>query len=133
MAKTKYAPEVKAAVVAALLEGQAASKVAADYHLPEGTVKAWGSRLRNGASELRAVATERRDEIGALLVEYLRESLVTLKVHTTFARDSAWLGQQNAADFAVMHGVLMDKAVRLLDALGGPQPATDASPDSAAS
>ena len=118
--RSKYSPEVKAAVVAALLEGQAASKVASDYHLPEGTVKAWGSRMRNGASELRSVTTEKRDEIGALLIEYLHENLSTLKAQAIVFRDPVWLAKQDAAHAAVLHGVLTDKSVRLLEALGGP-------------
>jgi transposase-like protein len=128
MAKRVYPPETRAAVVAALLEGQAASKVAADYKLPEGTVKAWASRTRRGASELRSVAPEKRDEIGDLLIQYLRTNLATLKIQSeaTF-RDPAWLKKQNAADVAVLHGVLTDKTVRMLEALGNagiaPKPA----------
>jgi transposase-like protein len=120
MARSSYPPETKAAVVAALLEGQAASKVAADYKLPEGTVKAWGSRLRNNGSELQSVATEKKDEIGELLVRYLHANLTTLEAQNVVFRDPTWLTKQNAADVAVLHGVLTDKAVRLLEALGPP-------------
>lgn len=128
--KRKYDPAVKAAVVAALLEGQASSKVAAAYNLPEGTVKAWASRTRNGASELRSVAPEKRDEIGALLVAYLHTNLATLKAQAETFRDPVWLKQQNAADAAVLHGVLTDKSIRLLEALGGPAGAATESADS---
>ncbi len=131
MARAKYSPEVRAAAVAALLEGQAASKVAADYNLPEGTVKAWGSRTRNGSSELRSVATKRQDEIGDLLVEYLRESLTTLRAQSAFTRDIAWLTKQTAAEVATLHGVMTDKAIRLLEALGGPPPISNESGDAA--
>lgn len=129
MARAKYSPETRAAVVAALLEGQSATKVAADYNLPEGTVKAWGSRTRNGASELRAVATERKDEIGDLLVEYLRENLVTLKAQAIVFRDPVWLAKQSAENAAVLHGVMTDKSIRLLEALGGPPPLSSESAD----
>src|SRR6185503_10105962 len=109
MAKAKYSAETKAAVVAALLEGQAASKVAAEYKLPEGTVKAWASRTRHGASELRSVAPEKRDEIGQLLIDYLHENLKTLTAQVIVFRDPVWLAKQEAADVAVLHGVLTDK------------------------
>lgn len=134
MAKTVYSPETKAAVLAALLEGQATSKVAADFKLPEGTVKAWRSRMQEGASPMRHVATEKVDAIGNLLVEYLHENLTTLRTQQTVFRDLAWLKQQEAQQLAVLHGVLTDKAVRLLEALGGPQsPPADGSSTDAAS
>jgi len=38
MAKTTYSPETKAAVMAALLEGQSVCKVAKEYSIPKGTV-----------------------------------------------------------------------------------------------
>lgn len=117
--KTVYSAETKAAALAALLEGQGTSKVAADFKLPEGTVKAWRSRMQSGASPLRDVAPSKRDAIGSLLVEYLHTSLETLKIQSVFARDTKWLEKQSAADIAVLHGVMTDKAIRLLEALGG--------------
>ena len=115
--KKAPSPETKAAVLAALLEGQAASKVAKDYSLPEGTVRSWRSRMRNDATPLRTVATEKRDEIGPLLLEYLHENLTTLRAQAVFFRDTKWLEKQDAADLAVLHGVVTDKTVRLLEAL----------------
>lgn len=129
--KTRYSPETKAAVLAALLEGQGASKVAADFKLPEGTVKAWASRTRHGASELRSVAPERRDEIGQLLIDYLHVNLTTLYAQAVVFSDPDWLKKQSASEAAVLHGVMTDKSIRLLEALGGPnagavQPISDA-------
>jgi len=115
--KTVYSPETRAAVLAALLEGQGTSKVAADFKLPWGTVRAWHSKMRQGASPMRHVATEKKDAIGALLVEYLHTNLETLRQQSLIARDPVWLKQQSAADFAVLHGVLTDKTIRLLEAL----------------
>lgn len=117
--KLKVTSETKAAVLAALLEGQAASKVAADYKLPEGTVRSWRSRMQRDASPLTDVATEKRDEIGGLLMEMLRENLVTLRTQAVFARTESWLNLQSAADVAVLYGVITDKTVRLLEALAG--------------
>lgn len=118
MAKTKYAPEVKAAAMAALLEGQAIDQVARDFKLPEGTVKAWRHRMKGAASETLATS-ERSEEIGELLVQYLHANLSTLKAQTVVFSDAEWLKKQNAADAAVLHGVMTDKAIRLLEALGG--------------
>lgn len=115
--RAKYSQETKAAALAALLEGQAIHKVASDFKLPEGTVKAWRSRMKGAATETRA-ATENREEIGELLVGYLHANLTTLRAQQVVFADPAWLRQQNAADLAVLHGVMTDKAIRLLEALG---------------
>jgi transposase-like protein len=116
-----YDPATKAACLAALLAGQRVDEVAAQYSVPEGTVKSWRSRIKDGseAAPVAAVATQKREAIGELLVQYLHENLETLRHQQVVFRDPEWLKKQNAADVAVLHGVTTDKAVRLLEALGG--------------
>jgi transposase-like protein len=114
MSRNEYDTETKAAVLAALLDGQAVSAVVDKWNIPEGTIKAWKSRLANP----NPVATQKKEQIGNLLVDYLTANLETLRIQAeeTF-RDPEWLKQQNAADVAVLHGVIADKTVRLLEAL----------------
>ena len=52
-------------------------------------------------------------------MEYLKGSLHTLQEQARFFADAEWLRKQDAADVAVLHGVLTDKVVRLLEALEG--------------
>lgn len=122
---SKYSEEKKAAVLAALLSGQAVSEVARQYKIPEGTVKSWKSRQLNGES-VAVVATEKRQEVGELLLAYLRENLATLRAQVATFRDEKWLMKQNAADVAVLHGVLTDKSIRLLEALSDSSDDTEA-------
>lgn len=111
-----HTAETKAAALAALLAGQSVSEVASTYRLPVGTVKRWRAGL--SPEEVAAIPPATKVEIGDLLVGYLRENLTTLQVQqTTLFRDEHWLRKQNAADMAVLHGVITDKAVRLLEAL----------------
>jgi transposase-like protein len=122
MAKRKISSETKAAIMAALLEGQATSKVAADYRLPEGTVKSIRSRMKG--TPMASVATQKREEIGDLLVDYVHANLGTLRKQNEVFSDRKWLEKQDADELAVLHGVITDKTIRLLEALGGPaQPA----------
>lgn len=116
--RNSYDADTKAAVMAALLTGQAVSKVAEEYDIPEGTVKGWKSKAKEALGA--DVPTQKKEEIGALLLEYVRENLQTLQEQTvgTF-RNTKWLEQQTAADLAVLHGVLTDKTVRLLEAMAG--------------
>lgn len=123
--KTKYSPETKAAAMAALLAGQSISQVASEYRIPPGTVKAWSVIVRTHpavvevASDATAATTKKAAEIGDLLITYLRANLATLEAQAIVFRDPDWLKKQDAAGVAVLHGVLTDKAVRLLEALGG--------------
>lgn len=121
---SKYSDETKAAVMAALLTGQSVSSIAKEYKIPHGTVRSWKSRQLNGEN-VATVAIEKKHEIGDLLIEYLRENLSTLRAQVLAFRDEKWLSKQNAADVAVLHGVLTDKAVRLIEAMSHVSDDTD--------
>jgi len=116
VAVTEYSNEVKAQALAALLAGQAPALVAATFGIPIGTLKSWKSRMKNGDG-VATVATEKRERIGSLLLDYLEETLVTLKAQQLVFRDESWLLKQSASEAAVLHGVISDKAIRLLEGL----------------
>ncbi len=114
--RSAYDAATKAAAITALLAGQAADQIAAEYQIPKGTVEGWKSKLKHDSPAI--VATDAKVEIGQLLLVYLRENLTTLRhQQVTVFRNGPWLLQQNAADLAVLHGVITDKAVRLLEAM----------------
>ena len=106
---SKYSNETKAAVLAALLTGQSINSVAREYSIPKGTISNWKNR---GVPNLDA-----KKDIGELLIGYLEANLETLRAQVETFRDPAWLKKQTASDAAVLHGVLTDKAIRLLEAL----------------
>jgi transposase-like protein len=111
-----YPPEMRAAVLAALLAGQSVNAVATAYHLSRATVKAW--RAAAGFAEHSAtVSQEKGEDLGGLVTAYLQESLITLQAQAKHFRDPAWLGKQPAAELAVLHGVLADKTLRILTAI----------------
>lgn len=97
--------------MSALLAGQGVAEVAREYSLPESTVSRWRkvARAEAGLS----------DDIGELLLAYLSENLRTLQAQAVAFRDPEWLRDQGASDVGVLHGILTDKAVRLLEALEG--------------
>lgn len=104
--------------MAALLTGQSVSEIAKQYNINPATVRSWKSRQLNGES-VAFVATEKREQIGELLIDYLHAMLKTLKVQAEQFGDKEWLKKERADSLAVLHGVSVDKAVRLLEALGG--------------
>lgn len=113
----KYSAESKAAVLAALLAGGGIDAVAKVYNLPAGTVKGWKSKLK-GEHPVTTTAEQKAD-VGDLLIQYLREALVTLTIHqVVIFRDVKWLKKQDASDLAILHGVVADKAARLCEVMG---------------
>lgn len=110
----RHSDETRAAVMAALLAGQGVNEVARTYHLDSGLVSRWKKKIP--AAELQRIAAERTDEFSELLTNYLKETLKTLKFQVRFFRDKAWLADQSASEVAALHGVITDKAIRLLEA-----------------
>lgn len=58
----------------------------------------------------------KKADIGQLVEGYLRQSLATLTVQLEHFADRSWLYTQSAGDLGVLHGILHDKAVRVLAA-----------------
>jgi hypothetical protein len=98
--------------MAALLAGQSLGEVSRQYRIPEGTLHEWRRQL-HGVQTLKDDGAE----FGVLIAEYLRENLTTLAAQAKHFRDATWLSNQPANEAAVLHGVLTDKAIRLLEAL----------------
>lgn len=113
----KYTNEVKAAAMAALLEGQGVSAVAANYKLPVGTVKSWKAELTGSRSQ-ELLAPDEKATIGDRIMRYLHASLETLYAQQAVFADPEWLEKQDAHELAILHGVLTDKTIRILEALG---------------
>lgn len=111
-----YSDEIKAQVMAALLAGQSISSVAREYSIPKGTVSDWHKRARGVGLE---PTQKEGTAIDVLLRQYLEANLETLREQTKVFRDEKWLRRQGASELAVLHGVLTDKAVRILEAFGG--------------
>ena len=115
MGHSKYDDDTKAAVMAALLEGQSIRSVAEEYDIPRGTVGGWARKAKKqGVSN---VSDTKKAEIGDLLIKYLSQNLQALQTQAKQFADEEWLCKQNAAEVATLHGVMTDKAVRLLKAL----------------
>lgn len=120
-------PEVKAAVLAALMTGQSVDAVAEEYQLPRGTVLDWKRQARLATEVVRTEKSGGPDII-ALVDKYLAKNLETLAIQAEHFADRSWLTKANAADAAVLHGVLVDKAVRILqasEAANAPEPEGD--------
>ena len=101
--------------MAALLAGQAINDVATQYHVPATTIRSWKSR--QSGDSVATVATDKKAQIGELLLDYLAAALSALRAQTDVFADKEWLKKQPANELAVLHGVVTDKTIRLLEAL----------------
>jgi transposase-like protein len=128
VARGRYSDEVRAACVAALLAGQQPAAVAAQYNVPAATVRSWKSRAGIGGTERSSpvVSEDARAQIGELLLGYLASLIAALTAQAKIFADPEWLRKQSAGELAVLHGIGVDKAVRLLEALEGPEADEDA-------
>lgn len=114
--------DTRAAVLAALLAGQSIHEIATAYHLDRKTIREWWE-----ASKREPVPLQKRPDVGGLVAAYLSTALESLRAQAAFSADTSWLREQSAADLAVLHGVLCDKAFRIIEALED-----DSEPDSPA-
>ena len=112
--RAEYSDETKAQVMAALLTGQSIGSIARQYNIPKGTVSSWRERSLPGVA---GDATQ-KGTLDDLLFEYVRQSLLTLTDQVRFFRNEKWIEKQPASELAILHGVVTDKAIRLLEAHG---------------
>lgn len=111
----KIPDETRAAVMAALLEGQAVTKVAADYKIDKATV----SRIKKTISseELQRIATKKELDIAQKVADYLNASFEAMLNVLSVTKNNAWLSKQSASELATFNGVTADKVFRVLEAI----------------
>lgn len=107
----RHTDEIKAQVIAALLDGQSIRQVAQQYSIPKTTVQNWKKEAQNPK-----YGTQKK-EVSELLLDYLKANLEALRAQAEVFKDRAWLEKQSASEVAVLHGVMTDKAIRLLEAM----------------
>lgn len=131
MPRTTIPDKVKAAAMADLVLLSPAA-VAAKHGLKPATVRQWKSReLPEQLPIDVTLVTRKKQRIGALMLEYLEASLNALTAQAYVASDPEYINKQPASELAILHGVIADKSVRLVEALqhGAPDPAPPAGDD----
>lgn len=126
--RTKVPDETKALVLADLVL-MAPSAVAAKYGINPNTVRRWKSE--NNVTSIAAIIDRsvKKERIGALLVEYLEANLNALIAQAYVTADPNYIVKQSAEDLAILHGVLGDKGLRLLEAFHAGHEAASAATD----
>lgn len=123
-----HSDETKAAVMAALLAGQGVTEVAREFSLDESTVRNWKRTIAK--ETLTKINAKKGDRLAELTFGYLEGLLVSLTEQVGHVKTAEYVTKQPASEIAVLHGVMADKAFRLLSALptGEPGGGADAVP-----
>jgi transposase-like protein len=111
-----YNEELKSAALAdVVLLGSSAT--ASKYGIPRSTLMTWQQQfniVHNPALK--------RDHIGALVAAYLEANLQALTSQAYVVSQPEYIERQPAEGVAILHGVMADKSIRLLEAISRSQP-----------
>ena|SRR3972149_6193831 len=110
--------EIKAAALADLAL-MSVSAVAAKYRLSPKTVSVWKIRELPAAMALvvtTEIVVQKKQRIQSLMLEYLEASLNAQIAQAYVSADPTYINRQPAESLAILHGVLGDKFVRLVEA-----------------
>lgn len=105
-----HSQEVKATALAALIAGSSVAEVAKHHNLPIQTVDRWAK-----SGEMGEIGSEKKD-LSERVQDYLDTLLTGLSAQVRHASTQDYIRKQSAADLALLHGVMADKAFRLLAA-----------------
>jgi transposase-like protein len=108
--RARHSPDIRARATAALLVGERPAVVARDLGVPEGTVRSWKHRIKNGS-----YATLKKAGFGGLLMDHLEAMLRSLIGQSRAMREPRFLEQMPADELAVLFGTLFDRTMRMLD------------------
>lgn len=120
--RREYDDATKAAVMAALLEGQSINYCVKTYKIPFGTVASWSRNLPRP----HKLSNEKRERIGELIIDNVEAEFQTMIAMQNVFTDKEWLKKQSASELAVLYGVIKDKAIRVLEALPDSRDSEDA-------
>lgn len=111
--------------MAALLAGQAVAEISRTFSLRESTIRSWRDQMAESEpGQFAEIRERKKEEIGELLLYYLRENIKSMALQVRHFGNPDWLAKQPASELAVLHGICCDKAIRLMEAAEAPLPVT---------
>lgn len=106
--------ETKARAVGLMIAGSPYIEVTKTTGVPKTTLQHWFAEI---GPEQYTKAREGQKSLVDLIEELARENFTTLIEQSKLARNAEWFNRQNAADIAVLQGVMTDKTVRVVQQL----------------
>lgn len=112
MAFAAHTDETRAAVIAAVHQGESVKSVSRKFGIGAATVRRW-----RDAAGVATFVPQKGPDLGVLVARYLAAGLEALEAQARLFGDADWAKRQPAGELAVLHGVLADKLIRVLAAL----------------
>lgn len=133
MSASKVAPEIRAAALADLLEGDQPAIVAERYGLDRNVVKVWKQRYVTadvtGSPIVKPAVEAQKQHIGELVLDLLRSKLEASAAIAQQASDSAWRFKQSGPELAAFGEWLDATAFAIGDRLAGGRVRSDEDAD----
>ena len=115
----RISDEIRANIIASLLQGQGVNEVADEYEIPKQTV----SNIKKAIKvDLGQVGTKKNKDISELVYEYLDEGFKTAIAGLQEVRKPEYIQKQDIASYATHFGILSDKLFRILSAINPGDP-----------
>ncbi len=115
-----HPPEVRAAVVAALVTGAATGEVCREFGVSERTAQEWRDAAVGSSRLVRVTGDEARTrrelDLEELVGNLVSSSISALVAQAGFAAERDWFTAQDASGIAEYRGVEFDRLIRLLRA-----------------
>lgn len=105
---------VRWAVLAALLAGETQERIAQLFDIDQSTVSRWKKNIRE---ELGKLAQEQREQIELNIFITILKTQHAIQSQLDVFTDPQWIKRQSAEELGILHGILHDKSIRLLEAL----------------
>ena len=119
-----HSTDTKAQAKALLLAGESVMEVSRQLELPNQTVSDIKASLTD--KEFGILRAKKGSLIEELVTDYLAANLRALRAQAEIAGERAYIQKQPAGELSLLHGVMSDKSVRLLEALQRASDATEA-------
>lgn len=103
---------MKSAVLASLLLGEPASRIASQYNVPIETVYTWKKEFDI------TDAVRRRDRLSEQLLIFIESEIKNLVTIANETNDSEWIQRQGAAELAAYIRVKYDMIMKILESYG---------------
>jgi len=122
-----YPPEVKAQVLIDFALGMSKAAIARKHSLPRTTVIDWITTQESPIPTVTDI--EKKDDLGALVYEYLATGLNALIAQAREAARPEYIRAQPADALYLLHGTIADKLIAIFGAIERGQPEDSATQD----
>lgn len=129
---TGYSQEFKGKVLARYVTGASSFALSKEFGITSGTIEKWASDA--GIHRGTTISPDAREEIGYLLFEHIKKSLLAMSRVVDLTENQSWIEKQTAGDLALMYTTVHERTTHLLASLqasaqGDPTQLTDDHPD----